>query len=665
MGEAAAGEVAGSSALPSTIEEAEVETQRAIVSHPISEIIIMDWLGRQVVRGEIYFCDDSRVTQASLAEGHVANPGFPWTHALVAAQNHAPLLMGRESVTPSGATGILRMPDPTFVAQVQAENFPAAEIKLVVDYPWVDREGWPTPLLEEFQIPDALALRMDPATETTFFVGAPGMSTTVACRNKVSIVTPEGLSKAVEYSPQSTERKVVLRRYPFLTVGTRSAANSTLETPCRVSITLKESGMHDHETSKLVDADRYSEWGLPYDPAYSSAYVVVRGEKSGVQLGQAEVQLTGSDQLEVIELRQEIHTISVLDMQGFAVPGVVIVQAGATLATTDSAGTAQVALNKEAGTVWFLSRPHDALSALPDQLLAEPIVYLHAASGIAIQCPSADQASMVANTGRFEAQGLTFSAALWEAPNQSCQVYGFEIVSGSTYSMDFGGGITVSGDRFTFRLKPSASHPLQLSLAGIFEVQEETQADLLCSDGFEQEAWRESVQVIPHEIRFLDFLPEGVFETISFRVIDAKGNPLEGAAVSTGPWAGLDPIIPTGPDGSATLLVSGEAETVLLVESEGFVSRRVPWPFPAGEDVLRLEKSRPLRIQLLDPSGNRVEAGLVLRDGDSKWHGGSPSTGVFQFTGVPIGTLVAQVTQGGSVQEYAVPPVVEMHSITL
>jgi len=648
------------------------EVMRETVRPTVSAIKIKDWLGLQVMQGEMYFCNESQVKRAGVIHGRVGIPVIDWTHALVVIPNHAPHFVDRNTITPLGGTGVLQMPEPTFVADVLAEGHSLTEIELVVDYPWVNSDAWPQVLQQSYTIPTELPLQIHPETRKAYFVGAPGSSTTVSCRKEMLIETLGGLAKTVEFPAQSTKERLVLRDFPLLTIGIEPGSVADPKALCRVSTTLTKQGMDDYGTSVLIQTYRYGEWKLPYDPAYTSAAIIVTNHDDGLQLGSIEFELTGSNQLEVVELSQGMTSIFVLDEHENGIPDTVIVQAGATLATTTSAGFARVLLNKDAGKVWFLSSLHDAKAVMPEKLLADPVVYLGAATGVIVSCYSRGSSLTQDNAILFEVEGLSYSTALAEAPGQANEVYGLSHYSSEVgmVAWDFDGvtivddGTTFDFASFVFASQLSKQDPSIIRLAGIVEVQQESQVQLILFDAFQQEAWRDSISVSPNQLTTKSIFLDEIFKTISIRVVDAEQNPLVGASVSIGNWFEDEPPSRTDVNGRAALLVSQKANSTLRVQMPGYVSRDVPWPPPAGGDLVSMNLSRQLRIQVLDSGGTRMDVNLILTDGSAQWYGGTKASGVFQFSGIPQGKLRARITQGNSVREFEVPANVETFTLT-
>lgn len=656
--------------LNTQVQTLATDVVRETLAPAISTITITDWLGDRVMHGKIYFCDDSETRLTAFSNGRAIIPSFDWTHVLVVIQNHSPHLFGRDSIESSERPNDIQMPSPTFAAQVSTEGPSWTDIQLAVDYPWVDTGTWPQSLKKNFLIPTEIPLHIDSKSHTTYFVGVSPSSTTISCRSDILIEEGDRLSKAVQYSHNSLNERVVLHDFPLLTIRAQLGPGFPLESLCDVSVTLKEIGLGEHRISGQTDLSRDWKWSKPYDPAYTMAYVAVTDKVSGYEVGSAEIELTGHDQEEVIELSQRMLSISVLDESGIGVPGAVIVQAKSTLAITDSSGYAEIDINLDAGKIWILSRPHDAKSISPEALVATPVVLLNSATGVVFQCNLSNRGPLFQEDILLEVDGLSYSAALWEAPIQASQVYGFSVYYAELMEMDWSvflgadaGEIEVVGSSYVFGVKPSDQLQGNIQLAGIFDIEKETIAQVTLFDGHQQEAWHGSVPVLPNELATITLNFDDLFRTISIRVVREDGTPLVDANVSTGPFIGFFPS-PTNSDGTATLLVSQKDDVLLQVEATGFVSRKFLYPPSISTDLIQMTPARQLRIQVVDKEGNRVDVKLELHDGDSQWHGDTKAQGVFQFKDVPQKTLRARIVSNGTDIEYEVPSMVETYTLT-
>lgn len=627
----------------------------------VSALKILDWRGLQVMKGEIYFCTQSMAVRVAIDKGHVRDPKFDWMYALVVIANHAPYFLVRDSLEVESGSNVVQMSEPTFWAEVIAKGHALAEIDLVVDYPWVDSTNWPPILQQTFEVPKELRLQISPKDRTLFFVGAPGQSTTISCRKEMLIETLDGLKKTVQYSPQSTQQQLVLRDFPVLTVRTVPGVGYEKEVLCKMTTTLKGEGVSDFGIYQVVDSD--GEWRVPYDPTFRSAAIVVHEQKSGLKVGRTMIQLSGGDQNEIVDIVQEMGAITVLDSVGNGIPGAVIVQAGMTIGVTNAEGLAKVPLSERAGKVWFLSKPHDAMSLSSQRLLANPVVYMKAATGVVIDLQSQDLALALEDTLLYSVGNLPFSSVMWVASGQVSQVYGLHTSWGEASGTEVDGEMELDYADYMFELPSSAQQQRVVRIAGVFQVEQETESKIILYDAHEQEIWRDSVAVFPNTVSHRSLLLEDILQTISVQVVDVGGKPVVGANVVTGLGFLLESKLQTNAEGRLSLVVSKKAEIGFQVSKKGYVSQNVVWPLPTG-DAIQLESARDLRLQLIDPAGARLAVDVTLTDGISVWHGSTKAQGVFQFDRIPQRALRARITNGGSTFEYEVPAKVEAFTLT-
>ena len=123
----------------------------------------------------------------------------------------------------------------------------------------------------------------------------------------------------------------------------------------------------------------------------------------------------------------------------------------------------------------------------------------------------------------------------------------------------------------------------------------------------------------------------------------------------------------TGPDGRFSCTVSADCGN-LTVDAADHVSYRGPWP-PTGSGAravdLVLQPARSMRVQIVDPSGARVQgARLQLRYEHQVWAGHESSPGHFEFSSVPRGELQAEI-QWGDVGFWTRPVEAEVTSATV
>jgi hypothetical protein len=193
-----------------------------------------------------------------------------------------------------------------------------------------------------------------------------------------------------------------------------------------MTVSFEGEGLNSREIQLQVNSD--GEWPVPYNPAYRSAVILLRDFQTGLQVGRSKISLTGVDQQEAVVVTQQVRTITVLGPQCHGISGAVIVQAGKTIGVTNDHGLAQVSINKDAGKVWFLSQPHDALSLSLARLLGDHIVYMQAAAGVVMKLQSEDLTRTLDTPLLYEINNLPFSSVMCETPNQAGHVYGLSVL---------------------------------------------------------------------------------------------------------------------------------------------------------------------------------------------------------------------------------------------
>lgn len=610
-----------------------------------TKLMVLNWLEERPPRGKIFFANNTVAVQSHLYQGLTDLPSLEWTHVLVSIANHAPYVVRRETLVQAGGNLVVKMPDPTFQAQVNAPGHSVVGVQLVVDYPWVDPAAWPAALREAFPIPSAVRLEIDAQSQSTYFVGAPDTATTVRSKGQLLIETAEGLKKSVAYPADSLDEVIVLTSYPRLTLSIDPGQLNPLPQGYDIGIRFRGDGGSDHQSSQKVAAQPAATWTLPYDPTFTKATVTVRDQKSGNQLGGAQIELSGEDQHAIIVLDQTQLVLTVLDPMGRGVPNALVVQSGATIGITDAAGTTTLPLSHQAGAVWILSREHDVLKMTVPELVANPVAHLDLATGIVLQFASAEQAAAFAAAGDIDVQGLTFSMVYQEADHQATQVYGLTVSYGES---------SEGWASYVFNGTPDPQDLTTVRVAGVFQVTQETKVQLVIKDSYHLEAFRESLVIYPHQQSTVYLAENDLFQSIEVRLVDTDGQAIAGAEVSTGPWAGLLTEVTDG-DGRATLLVTKKADLVILAQKPGFVEASVAWPVGKQSHEISLHAARKLTVQILDASGSRSDQKIYLTDGTIRWRGVQRSQGVYEFEAVPKGELRAKLADDESTQEWVVP----------
>jgi len=628
-------------------------------SAPATQLRVLNWLEEQVSSGKVYFASEDIAAESQLSRGIASVPAWEWTHVLITIQNHAPYLATRESLPISGGSVTVQMPYPTFQARVETPNQSLLGVKLRVDFPWVETASWPKALQETFPLPKSLPLAIDAPTQMTYFVGAPGTSTTVQSHGDFLIETPEGLKQSVAYSAGAVHEVLLLSHYPQLTLTVDPGQLSPVPDFYHIEVRLRGNGVGDHQFSHTLPAQPEDSWRIPYSPSFTEAVVTVRDQREGNQLGGARIPLEGRDQQATILLEQSQLVLSVLNSQGNGVADAMIVQAGATIGITDPSGTTSLNLSGQAGAVWVLSRDHDAFPTTVDALVANPVVTVQDAAGLVLQFSSAEAASAFANAGDLNLQGIHFSPVYEDCPKQAPLVYGLAVSYGEGTSGPWG-----SSYSYVFSCIPDAANPATVRAAGVFEVTQETEVQLVVQDSHLLEAYRESVTIYPNQITSISMPTEGLFETIEVRIADAEGNALAGAEVSTGPFAGLI-TTSSNREGLVQLTVAHNADFKLLTQMPGYVEARTPWPLPEQGKVIQLEKARKLTVQILDAHGSRTDQEMVLTDGSRLWFGAKRSEGVYEFEAVPIGELRAKLRDGKTTKDWIVAPEIANYTLQL
>ncbi len=626
---------------------------------PATKLIVFNWLEERVPEGRLYFANQDMAVQGYLSRGSVSLPAWEWTHVLISIQNHAPYLATRESLPISGGSVTVQMPDPTFQARVETPNQSLLGVKLRVDFPWVETASWPKALQETFPLPKSLPLAIDAPTQMTYFVGAPGTSTTVQSHGEFLIETPEGLKQSVAYSAGAVHEVLLLSHYPQLTLTMDPGQLSPVPDFYHIEVRLRGNGVSDHQFSHTLPALPEDSWRIPYNPSFTEADVTVRDQREGNQLGGAKIPLEGRDQEATILLEQSQLVLSVLNSQGNGVADAMIVQAGATIGITDPSGTTSLNLSDQAGEVWILSRDHDAIATTVDALVANPVVTIQDATGLVLEFSSAEAATAFASAGDLNLQGIGFSPVYEDCPKQAPLVYGLTVSYGEGISGPWGTSFS-----YVFSCIPDVANPETVRAAGVFEVTQETEVQLVIQDSHLLEAHRESVTIYPNQITSIPMPTEDLFETIEVRIADAEGNALAGAEVSTGPWAGIV-TINSDREGLVQLTVANKAEVELLTQMPGYVEARTPWPLPEQGRVIHLQKARKLTVQILDAHGTRTDQEMVLTDGNRLWFGAKRSEGVYEFEAVPISELRAQLRDSKTAKDWIVAPEITNYTLQL
>jgi len=164
-----------------------------------------------------------------------------------------------------------------------------------------------------------------------------------------------------------------------------------------------------------------------------------------------------------------------------------------------------------------------------------------------------------------------------------------------------------------------------------------------------------AVTMVPGKTQQVLFALKKSAATLTAWVLSPEGLPIQGARVDIGSVPSGEPPVAVHKDGSFRIGPFFDEIPSVFVMARGYVQRDVSGSQLRKSPRIRLERSRFLRLELRDASGDKRKAHVVLHSPTMTFGPDSSSAGIFSFLDIPLGPLVAHVTKGGETRKYPIP----------